>query len=177
MAKICDNTSVGMIIKNGDDMAIIFRKNYPEAYALPAGHVDGDNPWNVGLKREVREEVGLDVTQDKVVFKKDIDNPCKRENGSHHSWEVSEAISWTGELKAGYDAKEARWRNLEKVKELARRTEYFINKYAIPYDAVGELTVAIFGINPGEKKTDPEWKENPGLEPVWYYILKELKYI
>ncbi len=52
-----------------------------------------------------------------------------------------------------------------------------MKKYGIPYDNVGKLTVAIFGNDPALKNTDPEWKEQMGLEPVWYYILKKAKVI
>ena len=166
-----------MIIKNGNSIAVIFRKNYPEAYAMPAGHVDGDNPWSIAAKREAKEEVGMDVTQERQVFKGDIDNPCKRENGAHHNWEVSEAISWTGDLKSGDDAKAAYWKTYEEIRDLAKRTEYFMSKYKITYGRVGDLTRAIFGGDPSDKRTDIEWLESPGLEPVWYYILRELKYI
>lgn len=174
MAKLCDNTSVGQIIRGGEKIVVITRKNYPEAYALPAGHVDGDPNFTDAMIREIKEEAGLLVEENKSVFRESIDNPCKREGGSHHLWEVFEALRWSGELKAGSDAKEARWFSSADLKRIAERTEYFIKKYGISYEQVGKLTVAIFGKNPEDKATDPEWKEEMGLEPVWYYILKKL---
>ena len=176
MAKICDNTSVGQIILNGGNIAVIERHNYPQAYALPAGHVDGDNPWSAGVERECREEVGLKILKNKLVLKKELDNPCKREGGSHHLWEIYEAIAWRGELKAGDDAKRAFWKTPEELQAFAARTEYFMRKYNLPYSEVGKLTHAIFG-NPATKQTDPEWVSEMGLEPCWYYFLKELKLI
>jgi ADP-ribose pyrophosphatase YjhB (NUDIX family) len=173
MAKICDNGSVGEIIERGGKFAIVERGNYPEAYACPAGHVDGDADWNEGVKRECREEVGLDILEDVLVFEEEIDNPCKREGGSHHFWRVYRASSFGGELKAGDDAKKASWKTLEELRILAARTEYFMAKFGISYEKVGALTKAVFGENPEEKKTDPEWKAEMGLEPVWYYILKK----
>jgi len=174
MAKRCDNTSVGQIIRlyNGD-LVYIERKSYPQAYALPAGHVDGDNPWSAGVERECKEEVGIEIVKNTLVFKEEIDNPCKREGGSHHLWEVYQAEEWNGEPNAGDDAKAAYWGSAEKIGELARRTEYFMAKYGIPYDGVGALTRAIFG-DPALKNIDPEWVSEMGLEPVWYYILKKL---
>jgi len=175
MAKKCDNTSVGQIIRDEKNIyAIIERMNYPESFALPAGHVDGDPSFTEAMLREIEEEAGLLVQKNQTVFKEDIDNPCKRENGTHHLWEVYEAKEWSGELKAGSDAKKAYWLSPAELQKIAKRTEYFMEKYAIPYNQVGALTIAIFGKNPEDKATDPEWKEEMGLEPVWYYILKKL---
>lgn len=175
MPKVCDNTSVGQIILNDGEMAeetaivIIERGNYPEAYALPAGHTDGDPE---AVVRESSEEVGLTIIKNRLIFCKDIDNPCKREGGSHHVWQVYIAISKMEKLRAGSDAKSAFWASVYYLRMLARRTEYFMAKYGIPYTEVGALTKKIFGEDPNAKNTDPEWKNDMGLEPVWYYILK-----
>ncbi len=175
MSKTCNNTSVGQIIRDGEKIVVIERANYPEAYALPAGHVDDtDVDFSHAMTRELQEEAGILVLENKLVFKEDIDNPCKRAGGSHHLWEVYKAVRWSGTLKAGDDAKKADWFKPEELKKIAQRTEYFMKKYGIPYDRVSELTIAIFGKNPEDKATDPEWKEEMGLEPVWYYILKKV---
>jgi len=174
MVKICDNTSVGQIIRDGNKIVVIERANYPEAFALPAGHVDGDPNFYDAMLREIKEEAGLEVEENKLVFEEDINNPCKREGGTHHLWKVYEALNWSGELKAGSDAKKAVWFSPAELQKIAARTEYFMKKYGISHDKVCELTVAIFGKNPEEKATDSEWKQEMGLEPVWYYILKKL---
>lgn len=171
MAKICDNKNAGMVIARAKKFVVIERRNYPEAYALPAGHLDGDS-FRVAAIREVKEEVGLAVVSTLGLYSGTIDNPCKRENGSEHSWEVYQACNWSGELKAGDDAKKATWMSLDDLRTLAKRTEYFSrHKYQIPWYEVGALVRAIFG-DPQNKNTDPEWKEQMGLEPVWYYILR-----
>ena len=171
MAKICDNKSVGQLLYHDRHLVLIKRKNYPQAYALPAGHLDGDE-FLAGALRETEEEVGVIVTENKLVWKGLVANPCKRDGGTYHEWEVYKAQSWKGEPKAGSDAKEFLWVLPAELKRLAERTEYFIKKYQT--DDVGALTKAIFG-DPAEKKTDPEWIAEMGLEPVWYFILKELK--
>lgn len=177
MSKTCDNTSVGQIIREGKNIVIIERANYPEAYALPAGHVDEDPSFTDAIIRELEEEAGLLVEENKSVFTEDINNPCKRAGGSHHLWKVYEALRWSGILKGGSDAKKADWFSPSDLKKIAKRTEYFMKKYNIPYNQVGKLTIAIFGKNPEDKATDPEWKKEMGLEPVWYYILKKLQII
>ena len=175
--KKCDNTSAGEIIKmhaaSNSPVAMIKRKNYPQAYAFPAGHGDGDPKAAV---RETSEEVSLTIvdSKNKRVFEGEIDNPCKREGGDHHYWQVFEAGEWSGKLEAKSDAAEAFWAKSEDLSKYAARTEYFMEKYGLKYDQVGELTVAIFGKDPSGKDTDPEWLEEMGLEPVWYYMLKKI---
>ncbi len=175
MPKTCDHTSVGVRIYRGDQLLMIERYNYPKAYALPAGHRDGDS-FEKAANREASEEVGITITQSEPEFAREIYNPCKREDGDYHNWETYRALKWSGEVKAGSDAKRFFWASPKEVKRLAKRTEYFMEKYEIPYSRVGELTLAIFG-NPQsaeQNRTDEEWYWGMGLEPVWYYILKNI---
>lgn len=175
MSKQCDNTSSGIIFEKDGRILLIKRFNYPEAIALPAGHLDGDSPED-NAKKESEEEVGIVPRELKLVWKGDINNPCKRDGGNHHFWHVFRVSVWSNELKAGSDAKEAFWVSIDELKAFAKRTEYFMKKYNILYTEVYTLTCAIFG-DPAMKRTDPEWKINMGLEPVWYKILKELRII
>ena len=66
MAKVCDHTSVGLLLsyQNNNDWQLRFlmieRHNYPQAIALPAGHCDGDDFYKA-IRRESKEEVGIDL--------------------------------------------------------------------------------------------------------------------
>ena len=175
MAKICDNKSAGEILRKDGKIVLIDRHNYPESYALPAGHLDGDT-FARGVERESQEEVGITIGKNKSVWSGRIDNPCKREGGSFHDWEVFEASVWSGDLRAGDDAKRFFRAAPDELKKIAARTEYFMKKYGVSYENIGELTRKIFG-DPTTKNTDPEWKADMGLEPVWYFILKKLHLI
>ncbi len=173
MTKICDHTSVGVIIREIDGRILaIKRRNYLQAVALPAGHLDGDS-FEAGLLREVEEEVGISVDKHNLVFEGWLDNPCKRTDGTHHQWKVYGATRWHGQMRAGSDAKEAFWISKPELQEYASRTEYFMKKYGIGFGEVARLTCAIFG-NPADPQVDPEWAASPGLEPVWYVILNTL---
>lgn len=177
MAKICDNKSVGEIIRKDGKIVMIERLNYPEAFALPAGHCDGMS-FEMSAIKESKEEVGVDIQENKMIWRGDLQNLCKREGGTHHFWEVFEAIKWSGKLKEGDDAKRFFLVTEEELRKIAERTEYFIKKYNISHERIADLTLAIFGDpSSSERKTDPEWKENPGLEPAWYSILKKIKFI
>lgn len=171
MTKRCDNKSVGLLIEDERGrMAVIFRKNYPQAYAPIAGHVDGDDPRDAA-KKEAVEEGGLALGRFVKIFEENIPNPCKREGGTHHVWTVYEVYGWDGEFHSGSDAKETRWLERAELERIAKRTEYFIKKFGVRKNDVDRLTRAIFG-NSQQPATDPEWEKEPGLEPVWYYILK-----
>lgn len=57
------------IIPNGDGIVLVKRKNNPAAgsWALPGGFVEPHEHPEVGARREVKEEVGLEVELDKLV--------------------------------------------------------------------------------------------------------------
>lgn len=174
MPKKCDNKSVGVIVERDGEFAMIFRKNYPVAWAMIAGHVDKHGSPRDAIMAEANEEGRLNIKRSAKVFEEQrIDNPCKRENGLHHHWFVFEALDWSGNLQPSSDAKLAEWKTREQLHWLAARTEYFMRKFGIPYQEVGRLTQAIHGHHNAPNE-DPEWTENPGLEAVWYYILKHL---
>ncbi len=170
MNEVCDNKSVGVMIARDRDLAVIKRKNYPQAYALPAGHLDGDDFMEAAV-RETKEEVGLIVHRATTCWEGEIYNPCKRRNGFKHQWRVFSASAHSYELRTGDDASEAFWADLDYIRDLARKTEYFMHRFKIEWHEVNELTRAIFG-DPTNPNTDPEWLETMGLEPVWYYILR-----
>lgn len=153
MAKKCDNTSVGLIIKDkAGRFLIIERMKPPFGFAVPAGHLDGDT-FEAGLVREVKEEVGLDVQKYKKVLDRRFDNPCRRESGTWHHWQVYRAEEWSGEVKRSEsETKQALWLTHSEIGALAERTTAYI---------LGSIS-------------EKEWQEKPGLEVVWYEIFKIL---
>lgn len=165
MSKVCDNKSVGIIIRKGDDFAVILRKNYPVAYAFIAGHLDGDT-FEVSAVKEAREEGTIIITELKEKLAEKYHNSCKREGGSWHEWKIFEATKWSGELKASSDAKEAYWKSRAELRDLADRTIYFSDKLGIPLEKISELDAAL--------NKNPEWIKNPGLETVWLLLLRSV---
>ena len=59
MAKVCDHTSVGMLVYKDDKILLIERKKYPFGFATPAGHIDNKGSYENAAREELEEEVGL----------------------------------------------------------------------------------------------------------------------
>jgi ADP-ribose pyrophosphatase YjhB (NUDIX family) len=151
--KVCDHTSVGMIVRNHTgDILLIERKKPPYGFAAPAGHVDGDDSYEVAARRELQEEVGLDAGALQLVIDQDVDNPCRRQDGTWHHWKVYEVVA-SGTLRPSQDeTKQAYWASPEELKRLTTRTRQFL---------AGTIPEA-------------EWDRSPGLEPVWYEHFQQL---
>ena len=155
MTNICDNKSVGMLVWRDEKLLLIERKKQPFGFAPPAGHIDGDNSFEESAKRELQEEVGLETQNIKLLIEGRKENPCRREGGSWHYWKIYQ-IEATGEIKRSEDeTKQAIFYKKDDLLLLASKTERYLR---------------------GDIKQD-DWEKSPGLEPVWYEWLKELKII
>ena len=154
--KICDHTSVGMVVwQNGEILLIEKRKGPPFGFAPPAGHVDGDKSYEESAKRELEEEVGLKVKNIKLLIEGRKNNYCRREGGDWHYWKIYE-IEADGEIKRSEDeTKQARFFSKDDLILFSKRTEHFIHAEIKPED----------------------WDKSPGLELIWYDWFKELKII
>jgi len=165
----CDNKSVGVIIRDHDKILLIERKNYPVAYACVAGHLDGDSPLDAAVK-ETGEEVGLHVEParfvERVAFLK-LQNPCKRDGGLAHEWFVYEVETPGAIPRAGSDAREAKWTTPTQLSALTKRTESIARKHGIDIEDLARSTPTI--------NADQEWSADPGLEPVWVVLFRQLR--
>lgn len=90
----CNNTSVGIIVVRDGHLLVINRKKPPFGIALPAGHVDAENPspadFESAAERELREETGLRVTRCTLVAEGRMGNPCRR-GATWHYWRIYRA--------------------------------------------------------------------------------------
>lgn len=155
MSKICDHTSVGMLIWKDDKILLIERMKFPFGFAPPAGHVDGDASYEESAMREVEEEVGLKVKNLELLIEGRKENKCRREDGSWHYWKIYKAET-NGEVQRSLDeTKQVVWLLSDELKTLSKRTEEYL---------AGDIS-------------EDDWQKKPGIEPVWHEWFKELKII
>ncbi|MDP2655151.1 MAG: NUDIX hydrolase [bacterium] len=155
MTKICDHTSVGMLVWKDEKLLLIERAKFPFGFAIPAGHVDDDSTYEKSAQRELQEEVGLETAELKLIAEGRRENPCRREDGSWHYWKIYQ-VSTIGNIdRSKEETKQAGWYTKDQIKELGNKTEKYNNKDI----------------------SEEEWAKSPGLEPVMYEWFKELKII
>ena len=155
MTKKCDNKSVGMLVWREDSLLLIERKKPPFGFAPPAGHIDGYDSFEESAKRELKEEVGFETQNLKLLIEGRKENPCRREGGNWHYWKIYQ-IEAIGEIKRSEDeTKQAIFYKKDDLLLLASKTEKYLR---------GDIE-------------QNDWEKSPGLEPVWYEWLKELKII
>lgn len=150
--KTCDHTSVGIIVKKDQKILLIQRKKPPFGFAPPAGHVDDHGSFEQAAKDELREEVGLTVTNLKLIYEAKLNNYCRRKDGTWHLWKWYEAET-KGEIKRSLDETEkAGWYTNVEIKALGERTKEYL----------------------AGKISDKKWQQNPGLESLWLELLGKI---
>ena len=155
MSQKCDHTSVGILVWKGANLLLIERKRFPLGFALPAGHVDDHGSFEQAATDELQEEVGLKAQDLRLLVEGRKENPCRREGGTWHYWKIYQAQA-DGTIKAAEDeTKQVGFYTKDDLLALAVKTERYLR---------------------GEIK-EGEWESSPGLEPVWYEWVKELKII
>ena len=158
--RMCDNTSVGVVLRNpAGAYALLTRALPPVGIAPAAGHVDEHGTALDAAVAELREELGVRARphqlQPTAVAALRLDNTCRRPGGSHHCWWV-----YTAEFDVTLhpDARETRgaaWYTPAELADLAARTRRW---------QAGAIT-------------DTAWTARPGLEPVWCDLLTRLKHL
>lgn len=156
MTKVCDNSSVGVVITDDRGRVLLFQRTTPPVGRAPvAGHVDDHGAVEEAARAEVAEEVGLTVTALVPVIVRWRNNVCRRQHGPigpGHNWTVYRA-DVTGAVDTDpAEARDARWYAPAEVQRLAERTAAH---------ARGDITAAAFAAD-------------PGIGPVWAQFLQTL---
>lgn len=144
-----------MLVWAEDKLLLIERGREPFGFAVPAGHVDSDASYEIAAARELKEEVGLNAVELKLVAEGRKENKCRREDGSWHYWKIY-TVEISGELHRSLEeTKQAKWFSKDEIMSLSKQTEEYLS---------GRIS-------------EVEWEQKPGLEPVMYEWFKELKII
>jgi len=126
------HTSVGAIIENNGKYLLLDRSKQPWGFACAAGHIDEGEDPETALKREVKEETGLTVTDYKLVWEEWVDwDWCSRGITGHHSYIYQVATS--GKVKGNKESKSIGWYTKEELKKikLERMWVYWFGKLGI----------------------------------------------
>jgi 8-oxo-dGTP diphosphatase len=116
--KKCITLTVDAIIPYKGKIVLIKRKNepYKDYYALPGGIVEYGESVESALRRETKEETGLDVEPYKLVG---VYSQPDRDPRGHFVSVCFIALPKGGELKASSDAKEVALFDLDSIPKLA----------------------------------------------------------
>lgn len=112
--------SVGIIIKNDHGQILMLdRKNYPQGWACPAGHVDQGEGPEKAAHREAEEETGIQIKEIHKLIQEFVEwNECAQGIKGHY-WHVYEAVSWDGAPKTeDKEAKTIKWIHPEELKDM-----------------------------------------------------------
>jgi ADP-ribose pyrophosphatase YjhB (NUDIX family) len=99
---------VGAIVHDTDGRLLLIRRGHPPGeglWSLPGGRVEADESDEAAVVRELAEETGLRVTPGRLVGTVDRPGP----GGVTYDIHDYEAAVDGGSLRAGDDAREARW--------------------------------------------------------------------
>lgn len=153
MIEPCNNTSVGILVYHDDKLLLIERRKPPYGWAPPAGHVDDEESYAEAAARELQEEVGLKATNLRLLLARRYENRCRRPGGDEHVWQVFEAVCDGEPVRSEDETSAMRWFTRAELDELSQRSSALLTS-----DAGSE-----------------QWREAPGLEPVWIDMLNEIE--
>ncbi|GBC75588.1 Nucleoside triphosphatase NudI [archaeon HR06] len=112
--------AVGALILNKEKILLVKRRFMPSAgkWSIPGGLIEVGESLVEALKREVKEELNLEVKEYK--FLDIVENIIKDEKGKveYHFIIFNFLVKATGEIKLNYENSEYLWVNLEEVKNL-----------------------------------------------------------
>ena len=159
MARFCDHTTVGVVVRNQEgEILMVERRHPPYGWAPLTGHVDknididGYALWEDAAQSTVQDMIGAAPTGIRPLGRGRRENECSREGGDWHEWVVFEAIV-EGDLNVDPElVLNWKWAGAGELDEMQRRTE------------------AWHRVEFGSER----WREEPGLDPTWYWFFRDL---
>lgn len=100
--------AVGIIIKNGKILLMRRLRNGQEYYVFPGGGVEESESLEEALKREMKEELSIDIENPKLIF--ELENQLKDQYSEHMTGYPNEHYfligNFSGKLELGGPEKE-----------------------------------------------------------------------
>lgn len=93
--------AVYLILRRDNQVLLLRRANTGYAdgqYSFVAGHLDGDETATQGLIREAKEEAGITITEDDILFAHVAHRLCRGEPNNERLDLFFECWNWEGEI-------------------------------------------------------------------------------
>lgn len=121
MTQIYPQVATGAVVIKDGKVLLVKRKNSPSKnrWAIPGGKVRPGERLHSAVKRELKEETGIEVDVGDVIHVFDvIERDAKKQVLVHYVIIDFEAFYRSGELRPGDDALDARWVGSDEIDQL-----------------------------------------------------------
>jgi len=108
------HVTVAAMIKQGDKILLVNRRNFPFGLCFPCGHMEHGETPSKAIKREVMEELGYNIRSKKLIFHETVLDQCKS-GGDLHEWYLYDC-KISGQMVLSSETNETNWIN---IKDLA----------------------------------------------------------
>jgi len=125
--------SVGALIEHEDKHLLIDRANPPLGFAGIAGHIDEGEDDLTALRREIKEESGLDLEDAELLYSEFLEsNVCKR-GVRGHDWKLYRCKVSGNIVENHEETKSIGWHSVEQIKELQLEPvwDYWMKKLGV----------------------------------------------
>ncbi len=114
---------VSAVIKKDDSVLFVKKPEnigpYPNTWHIPGGGVEENETLEDAIKREIKEETNLEVTNLKPLMFLDDVEPDKHGEQTHYVFLIYTANWQSGTTRSGDDITQFEWIQVDKIKEIA----------------------------------------------------------
>ncbi|NIO44515.1 MAG: NUDIX domain-containing protein [Candidatus Aenigmarchaeota archaeon] len=107
-------TAIGILLKNNKILLTkrSLKNTYSGLWSLPGGHIKPNESLETALKREMKEELEIDIRKFKFLMTVERIDPTSNEHFEHNLFIITD---WVGDIKESIEQKEINWFNINKL--------------------------------------------------------------